>query len=219
MLEALTGTAEDAKGGAMVVTDSQAVYVQGLDAWPEGVRGQVVVVYGELTETHQVPVATVDATGAWSTGKTGSSMDTVIVPTRWELQGSVEAAKGEAIEPAPWSIRYADGSGNATRMWSADGVLRCTTDPVQPAESSSGVYSGGTPGEGDVAPDAARAVWVLLRQLEADVDSHVEQRAMGTGSFTVVTPTGERSFLVKQGDALAAFDEALRAATADCHTP
>ena len=42
------GHAQNAKGGAMLMTDSGAHYVRGMSSWPDGVRGQVVWMTGTV---------------------------------------------------------------------------------------------------------------------------------------------------------------------------
>ncbi len=203
------GEAQDAKAGAMLLTESGAHYVQGLDAWPEGVLGQQVVLEGELTQQQFVAEATQDADGAWTQGKTGGGADSVLVAERWETLASKAAREHGVVEPGPWSLRYADGSGNSTRLWSDGEVLQWTYDPVRPEESSSGIYSGGEPARGKGEPQDANTVWMLVRTLEADGSLHTDARAKGTVMVTVSTPSGERSFLTQSGDHLVAFEAAL----------
>jgi hypothetical protein len=204
-----TGEAQDAKAGAMLVTESGAHYVQGLDAWPEGIVGQQVVLQGELTQQDYVAEATQDADGAWTQGKTGGGPDSVLVMTSWETLTSKAAREHGVVEPGPWSLRYADGSGNSTRVWSDGELLQWSYDPVRPEQSSSGTYSGGEPAQGKGEPQDANLVWTLLRSLEADGSLHTDARAMGTGMVTISTPSGERSFLLQGGEHLVAFEAAL----------
>lgn len=64
------GVAQDAKLGA-VVEGVAVFYCEGIEAWPDDVRGQQIIVEGELgrTEHHQ---AWQDEHGAWSQGTAGA---------------------------------------------------------------------------------------------------------------------------------------------------
>jgi hypothetical protein len=115
--------------------------------------------------------------------------------------------------PAPWRIVYADGSANVSRLdrpGAAD-PIDFVYDPVTPAESSTGTYSGGPPRTERITADDPRidALWREVERLEADTSVHVRDRAKGTGAVTITTPSGERSFLVKGGPALEEIERIL----------
>jgi len=198
------GIAQDAKGGAVVVAeDGRVLYLQGLDGWPEGVAGRKVRVTGHVTQTQHLPVATQDAEGAWSQGvAAGSGLQPVIHAPEWAL------LPVSGLEPPPWSVRYADGSGNVTRLWMAPGDLRMSWSyaPVTPMMSSSGTYSGGSPGEGQASEAQATALWGLLRTIEADPSLHSARREKGTGALSVTTPAGRGEVLVRRSAALTELD-------------
>ena len=122
-------------------------------------------------------------------------------------------ARASSAEPsAPWSLRYRDGSNNATsfsRASAASDVL-LEYEPMTPERSSSGTYSGGAPRTGVVPPAQVASLWERVRRLEDDPEQRAEQRRMGTGAFTISTPEGERAFLVTSGKPLLAFDAFLR---------
>ena len=83
--------------------------------------------------------------------------------------------------------------------------------PVTPAESSSGVYSGGAPRAGSVAVSDPRVVELWMR-VQAMTGGRV-QRMMGTGAFTVTHGEDVREAVLPAGPALAALHalfEALR---------
>lgn len=206
--ETLVGTAQNGKAGAVLVTESGAVYLQSLDAWPDAVVGQSVVATGELVHQHHAPVAVQDADGSWSQGTSTDWFDTVLIETHWELAASAQARAEGAVEPGPWRISYSDGSGNATEVWSDGATVSWRYDPVTPKESSSGTYSGGAPAQGSAPVAAAGPLWVALRTLEAAPDAHTDTRTMGTSVFTVTTPAGQRQMMVVYGGA-AAFESAL----------
>ena len=213
--ETLTGTAQNAKAGAVLVAeDGRTLYIPGLSGWPEGVDGQAIIVTGVVGSEHFVPVAVQAPDGSWSQGKgAGSAADVVIREVSWQLAASKAAADAGALEPAPWSLGFSDGSNNSTRLWMEGETIAWSYNPVQPKESSSGTYSGGEPGKGQATADAATTVWTKLRHLEATEGTAPDgTRRMGTGWFTVTTPAGERAFVVERSDVLTDFEAALRAA-------
>lgn len=213
--DTFTGEAQNAKAGAMLLTESGAHYVKGLEEWPEGIRGEQVIVVGELIEEHHAPLATQDEDGAWTQGKTTEAKDSVIVPERWETLASKAAREHGTFEPGPWSIRYSDGSGNSTRLWSDGETLRWSYDPVRPEQSSSGIYSGGEPAQGEGELVESNLVWTLLRTLEANGELHTDARAKGTGMVTIASPSGERSFLIQRSEELKTFEAALNTLRAE----
>ena len=80
----VVGTARNAKGGAVVVSDDgRVVYVQGLDSWPDELDGQVVIARGHLVEKSYLPVATVDKDGAISQGTDGPGLQWVLEDATW----------------------------------------------------------------------------------------------------------------------------------------
>ena len=106
---------------------------------------------------------------------------------------------------APWSIVYADGAANVSRLSRASDTapVEFEYDPVTPERSSTGTYSGGPPRQERVAPDDPRidALWREVERLEADTAVHTATRNKGTGAFTVTTPTQTREFIVEHGPA------------------
>lgn len=74
----LLGLARDAKGGAVLVTDTgDPVYLEGLDAWPPELLGKRVRATGRLAQKKYSPDPVVDKTGAISQGAEG--MQTVLM--------------------------------------------------------------------------------------------------------------------------------------------
>lgn len=68
----LTGLAEDAKGGAVLVVDGVGpIYVRKLAAWPQNLRGKTVKVKGKLTSVKLIPSPTKNAKGEVSQGAEG----------------------------------------------------------------------------------------------------------------------------------------------------
>jgi hypothetical protein len=67
----LVGTAENAKGGAVLLVEGVPVYIEGLDAWLDALLHTKVKATGVRTRKQVLPEATVDATGAVSQGAVG----------------------------------------------------------------------------------------------------------------------------------------------------
>jgi len=67
----IVGRAENAKGGAVVVTDAGPVYVEGLAEWGAALLHQRMRVTGVRRTKQLLPEATVDASGAISQGAMG----------------------------------------------------------------------------------------------------------------------------------------------------
>ena len=82
--EIITGRAENAKGGAVVVTNKgDVVYIIGVDSWDEDVVGNEVVAKGRLSSEKYIPDPVVDDDGAISQGAIG--MQTVLYNARWKF--------------------------------------------------------------------------------------------------------------------------------------
>jgi hypothetical protein len=81
---------------------------------------------------------------------------------------------------------------------SAGKSVHFTYEPITPAMSSTGTYSGGDPVDVEIPADDARLtkLWHLLGELEADRANHMAERNKGDGAVTVTTNVGTRKFLV-----------------------
>lgn len=55
-LVTIDGDAEDAKLGALLITGSGMIWIDGLDAWPSNVRGKRLVVTGKVIQRSDLPV-------------------------------------------------------------------------------------------------------------------------------------------------------------------
>lgn len=66
---------------------------------------------------------------------------------------------------APWLATYHDGSGNGYRFWkdSENQGARFEYSPVQPKESSTGMYGGGEPANGVLNSKQAEELWQRKR--------------------------------------------------------
>jgi len=113
-----------------------------------------------------------------------------------------------AVQQAPWSLNYSDGSGNLTRFWQESGAqdVQFSYDPVKPHESSSGTYSGGEPSKGTLTAQRTQDFWQRTRQLQSNNELHAASRMKGTGAFDLTTPEGTNSFLIANSAELKAFD-------------
>lgn len=114
---------------------------------------------------------------------------------------------------APWSIVYSDGSANVHR-WSlaaAGEDVSYDFDPVTPAESNTGSYSGGTPHRARVPAGDPRLgqLWHSIDHLAVPALA-AATRDKGTGAFQITTPDGKRELLVRMSDELRAFDALAR---------
>lgn len=73
------GIAQNAKGGAVLVTSDKVIYLKGWDSWPnDSVIGKKVKVEGILKQEKYLQESTVDEKGAISQGTSGPSMDYVL---------------------------------------------------------------------------------------------------------------------------------------------
>ncbi len=91
----LSGVARDAKAGAVLeLDDGRVVYISGLDAWPPDVTGRRVRASGTVVTAARLPVATKDASGAWSQGVgEGGGGQTWLDNPRWALEAVRTAPK------------------------------------------------------------------------------------------------------------------------------
>ena len=113
---------------------------------------------------------------------------------------------------APWSVTYHDGSGNRFyySQLSKGEEAHFAYTPVTPETSSSGTYSGGEAREGPVDEGHVEELWQWLVKLASDTALHTASRMMGTGSFSVTTPSGTHRFIVKNSPPLREFNAFLR---------
>lgn len=82
----LRGRAMNAKGGAVLLTDSrEPIYIRGLDCWPEDMLGKEIIATGTLKEEKYLPDPVVDGDGAISQGAEGEQL--VLEDARWEVSG------------------------------------------------------------------------------------------------------------------------------------
>lgn len=115
----------------------------------------------------------------------------------------------EHVPGGAWRIDYADGSGNRYALVDdGRGDVDVTYDPMTPAKSSSGMYSGGPPRHAVVPRDDPRIAELWSRVLLAALGPSVA-RAKGTGAFTLTTTAGVREHVEARGASLAAIDALL----------
>ncbi len=77
----ISGIAQDAKGGAVLMIDTAPFYLEGLASWPAEVRGKAVAVGGKLVDKHYLPEAFRDSKGIISQGAEGTQ--SVIEAPTW----------------------------------------------------------------------------------------------------------------------------------------
>lgn len=128
-------------------------------------------------------------------------------------------AEESPVPDPPWSLTYADGSGNATRLWQDGEGAHFEYTPVTPEMSSSGVYSGGDPRSGALEPAQIDELWRLAREVQATTSAHIEARIMGSSQFSLTTPTEKASFKVSGCEQLAAFQGFITSLTAGDAAP
>lgn len=86
----------------------------------------------------------------------------------------------EAPPAGPWQLVVSDGSAN---RWTIDAVglaAHYAFAPVQPHQSSTGHYSGGTPAQGTIDATVVASLWTRVRGLLLDTAVQVPDRAKGT---------------------------------------
>ncbi len=125
--------------------------------------------------------------------------------------GPVEEGASVPMRETPWRIDFYDGSGNSYRFERAGPTdpARATYDPVDPANSSSGTYSGGDPWTSELAAEEAAELWRWVDGLAEDPSLRAERREMGTGLVRVRSPGGEQSVVIKRTNQLTAFETYL----------
>ena len=120
-------------------------------------------------------------------------------------------AGSSPVPKAPWLVTYSDGSANGYRFWrdSEGKDAHFEYSPVQPKESSTGMYSGGQPANGVLKPEQVEGLWQRIVRLESDTKLHAAERMKGTGAFALKAPSGSRKFIIKDGPALVAWNQFL----------
>jgi len=110
---------------------------------------------------------------------------------------------------APWSVDYADGSGNHSRFSQASekAPIQYEYSPIRPENSSSGVYSGGAPKQGSIDDSQSKELWAQVTKLAADEKIHIPDRIMGSGAIKIATPAGKQDFIVRDGADLQKFNQ------------
>lgn len=113
---------------------------------------------------------------------------------------------------ASWTLFFHDGSNNAfvVSVPAPGAVGSLEYRPVRPEESSSGVYSGGEPRAVPVPASAAIRLQDRIEQLARATGSHVGNRVMGSGAFSVRAGASQTRFLLGPGRELDEFTGFLR---------
>ncbi len=200
--DVVTGIARDATAGAVIVRgDGGTVYVAGLPAWPADALGRRVRAAGTIVTAARPTRARQDEHGNWNQGVAGDSAgETWLDAPEWSAEGP---------DAAPWTVTVADGSGSVTTFTQPiEGPAAWHYRPVTPAESSSGVYSGGAPASGTLTASQADALWEHARAAEGEPAD--KGRAKGTLLVEVESPAGRCAVVVSRADAVT-LDGWLRA--------
>ncbi|MFK7849306.1 MAG: hypothetical protein AB8G77_28720 [Rhodothermales bacterium] len=111
------------------------------------------------------------------------------------------------IPDTPWQVVFHDGSNNGFRFRQAslEEEVYFVYDPIAPAESSSGTYSGGEPNEGVLTSGQLEELWMRIYELKPATTADRQQRVMGSGAFRLTAPDGSLSFIVPNGMKLREF--------------
>ena len=122
-----------------------------------------------------------------------------------------------AMNTRIFDLTYLDHSSNRYRFWRSDDDQPAgfVYDPVRPEHSSSGVYSGGSRGQGELSQQRVEELLGRVRTLEAATELHADQRQKGTGSFRLREADSdgrlgdERRFLLRNGAHRREFEDFL----------
>lgn len=93
------------------------------------------------------------------------------------------------------SYKYADGSANVY-------ILTPTSleyDPVTPAESSTGTYSGGEPKTMTITSEQYKSIQVLLEKAVQNTAIHSNDRMKTSGAISVIEGSKERKYIIEPG--------------------
>jgi hypothetical protein len=129
------------------------------------------------------------------------------------LTPAVGDAGSKAAPRAPWLVSFHDGSANGYRFWkdSESADPRFEYAPIQPKDSSTGMYSGGEPASGVMRAKQVGELWKRIQKLEADAGLREKERMKGTGAFLLKDASGNREFIIASGPQLDAFNKFLSA--------
>lgn len=118
-----------------------------------------------------------------------------------------ETVERSSMPVAPWSIIFADGSGNSFHFLqpSAEATAEYEYTPVTPEESSSGTYDGGMASRGELTAEQVQQIWSQVEAMGAATATHVDHRMKGTGAFVVTQHGTKREFVISSGPELDAF--------------
>ncbi|MCB1309045.1 MAG: hypothetical protein KDK30_12725 [Leptospiraceae bacterium] len=83
---------------------------------------------------------------------------------------------------------YVDGNGNTYRLEQQNDRIELIYEPVQPALSSSGVYSGGSSVIRTISRKAYDEAAAAMQRAIENTGAHCNQRTMGTGTLQWRTP-------------------------------
>lgn len=93
------------------------------------------------------------------------------------------------------SLQFHDGAGNAYAYAPETGTLRY--EPVTPATSSSGTYSGGQPWEVSITVAEARAMRSVFEAAAGAIADHAPTRSKGTGDVRIGKGSSVARYLLR----------------------
>ena len=105
----------------------------------------------------------------------------------------------EAPPAGPWQLVVRDGSANRWTIDAAGLDAHYTFDPVQPEQSSTGRYSGGTPARGAIDATVVAGLWARVRGLLLDTAVQVPDRAKGTVYLRLQVGGVDREAIFRMG--------------------
>ena len=79
----ISGVAQNAKGGAVLMVNNAPWYLEKLDSWPTEVIGKLVGVSGKLVDKQYLPQGGKNAKGEWMQG--GEGTQNVIEAPTWRV--------------------------------------------------------------------------------------------------------------------------------------
>lgn len=143
--------------------------------------------------------------------RTGLLPTLILLPWASIVPGCAARAPVDAAPAAAaaWEVRYSDGSGNRTRIWSGPVGAGWAYDPVQPLESSSGTYSGGAAATGVLTAEQADAALTGFARAVASGEPPGDGRRMGTGHVAIVRGDHTEEAVIASASALDAVEATL----------
>lgn len=97
-----------------------------------------------------------------------------------------------------WRCKYVDGSNNEFVFWKQQEQIHFEYKPIQPMQSSSGVYSGGTPKQGILTKEQSEVLLQQVKLWSEKTSEHQKSRSKGVSIFLVEQEGARTKFLVSE---------------------